>query len=182
MWRAAESLLPDADIEIYTQALMDLGATLCTRAAPRCAECPLASDCVARRDGRTAALPSPRPKKAVPQRALRLLVIERAGTLLLEKRPAAGIWAGLWSLPELDLAADVARHCKARFAATVTVGEELPAIEHAFTHFRLTIHPQRVAARSWPSRAEAPGLAWLTRDDAIAAALPAPIRKLLRTL
>jgi len=182
LWSLVESLLPDADIEIYTQALMDLGATVCTRASPRCGECPLASDCVALRDGRTATLPSPRPKKSVPQRAVRVLVIERAGALLLEKRPPAGIWAGLWSLPEVDVGTDIARHCMARFAANVVVGEELPAIEHAFTHYRLTIRPQRVGARTWPSRAEAPGLAWLTRDDALAAALPAPIRKLLKSL
>jgi len=182
LWALVESLLPDTDIEIYTQALMDLGATVCTRASPCCGECPLAGDCVALRDGRTATLPSPRPTKRVPQRAVRVLVIERAGTLLLEKRPPAGIWAGLWSLPEVDVATDIARHCKARFAANVVVGAALPAIEHAFTHFRLTILPQRVTARTWPARAEAPGLEWLTRDDALAAALPAPIRKLLGTL
>ena len=113
---------------------------------------------------------------------MRVLVLEHAGTILLEKRPAAGIWAGLWSLPEIDLDADIARHCKARFLASVHVGDALPPIEHGFTHFNLTIHPQRVAVRRWPLRAEAPGLLWLTRDDALAAALPAPIRKLLAAL
>ena len=182
LWKQAESLLPETDIEAYTQAQMDLGATICTRTRPSCPECPVASDCVARRDARIGELPSPRPKKALPQRAVRVLVLERAGEILLEKRPAAGIWAGLWSLPEIDVDADVARHCTARFAASVVVGEELPAIEHAFTHYRLTIRPQRVTARTWPSRAQSPGHAWLTRDDALGAALPAPIRKLLRAL
>jgi A/G-specific adenine glycosylase len=181
-WSLVESLLPHADIEAYTQALMDLGATVCLRESPRCDLCPLARDCVAGRDGRTATLPSPRPTAARPQRAVRVLVIERAGAILLEKRPAAGIWAGLWSLPEVGTDADIARYCKTRFAANVVVGEELPVIEHAFTHFRLTIRPQRIAARTWPSRVEAPGLAWLTRDDALATALPAPIRRLLATL
>jgi A/G-specific adenine glycosylase len=179
LWAVAESLLPERDIETYTQALMDLGATVCTRTSPQCDRCPVAIDCVARRDDRVASLPSPRPKKALPQRAVRVLLIERAGAILLEKRPAAGIWAGLWSLPEIDVEGDVARHCKARFAATVVLGESLPVIEHGFTHYRLTIHPQRVAVRAWPVRAEAPGFLWLNRDDALAAALPAPIRKLL---
>jgi len=179
LWSIAELLLPERGMETYTQALMDLGATVCTRAMPRCIECPVAMDCVALREGRVAALPSPRPAKARPSRALRVLVLEHAGTILLEKRPAAGIWAGLWSLPEVDLDADVARHCKARFLANVIVGEKLHPIEHGFTHYKLTIHPQRVAVRAWPSRAEAPGLLWLTRDDALAAALPAPIRRLL---
>jgi A/G-specific adenine glycosylase len=180
LWSVAEALLPARDIEIHTQALMDLGATVCTQRAPRCGECPVAGDCVALRDGRVAELPSPRPRKPLPQRAVRVLVLEHAGAILLERRPAAGIWAGLWSLPEIDVAADIARHCRARFAASVVAGEELPPIEHGFTHYRLTILPQRVAVRAWPSRAESPGLLWLTAEDALAAALPAPIRKLLR--
>jgi A/G-specific adenine glycosylase len=182
LWRQAEALLPERDIETYTQALMDLGATICTRAAPRCSHCPVATDCVARREGRIAELPSPRPRKLLPQRAVRVLLIERAGAILFEKRPAAGIWAGLWSLPELAVDSDVARACKARFATDIVVGEALEPIEHGFTHFRLTIHPQRIAVRTWPARAEAPGVVWLTRDDALAAALPAPIRTLIRRI
>jgi A/G-specific adenine glycosylase len=182
LWAVAESVLPDRDIGAYTQAMMDLGATVCTRTMPRCGDCPIAVDCVARRDGRIASLPSPRRKKTLPQRAVRVLVLERAGALLLEKRPGVGIWAGLWSLPEVDVDADVARHCKARYAANVVAGAKLSAIEHGFTHYRLTIHPQRVAVHAWPTRVESPGLLWLTRDDALAAALPAPIRKLLRAL
>ena len=182
LWEIAESLLPERGVEAYTQALMDLGATVCTRTAPRCGECPVATDCVARCEGRVEDLPSPRPAKARPSRDVRVLVLERAGTILLEKRPNAGIWAGLWSLPEIDLDADVARHCKARFLASVNVGDALSPIEHGFTHYQLTIHPQRVAVRRWPLRAESPGRQWLTRDDALAAALPAPIRKLLKSL
>jgi A/G-specific adenine glycosylase len=182
LWRVADSLLPERDVEIYTQALMDLGATVCARSTPLCDDCPVARDCVARIEDRIASLPSPRPRKALPQRAVRALVIERAGTILFEKRPAAGIWGGLWSLPEAAVDDDVVAHCHTRFAASVAAGDELAPIEHAFTHYRLTILPQRIAVRSWPPRAESPGLLWLTRDDALAAALPAPIRKLLRTL
>ena len=182
LWRTAESLLPEHEVETYTQALMDLGATICARNAPRCADCPVARDCVARVEDRIASLPSPRPRKALPQRTVRALLIERAGTILFEKRPAAGIWGGLWSLPEAPVDDDIVTHCRTRFAARVASGEELAPIEHGFTHFRLTILPQRVAVRSWPHRAESPGLLWLTRDDALAAALPAPIRKLLRVM
>ena len=182
LWSIAESLLPSKDIGAYTQALMDLGATVCTRSAPRCGACPVAADCVALASDRVGVLPSPRPAKERPKRSVRVLLIERAGTMLLEKRPALGIWAGLWSLPELDPAADVARHCKARYAANVVVGDALDPIEHGFTHYQLTMHPQRVTVRTWPSRAEAAGMLWLTRDDALGAALPAPIRRLLTKL
>ena len=182
LWRVAEALLPARNAGAYTQGLMDLGATVCARKRPRCGDCPVAADCVARSAARIEKLPSPRPRRVRPQRAVRVLLIERAGEILLERRPAAGIWGGLWSLPELAVDDDVARHCRSRFGAIVDAGVALPAIEHAFTHYRLTILPQRIAVRAWPLRAESPEFTWLTRADAAAAALPAPIRKLLRAL
>ena len=180
LWRHAETLLPDTGIEAYTQALMDLGATVCLRRAPRCDACPVARDCIARREERIAELPAPRPKRALPQRAVSVLLLERHDEVLLEKRPATGIWAGLWSLPELAPGADVVAHCQARFAAEVAPQPRLPAIEHGFTHFRLTLHPQPCAVRDWPRRAEEPGLLWLPLAEVAGAALPAPIKKLLR--
>jgi len=182
LWGIAGALLPARNAGAYTQGVMDLGATVCTRTRPRCGACPVAADCVARSTARVGELPTPRPRRVLPQRAVRVLVIERAGEILLERRPAMGIWGGLWSLPETAPDDDVALHCRTRFGAKVVTGEELPAIEHAFTHYRLTILPQRITVRSWPPRAESPGLTWLTRADAVAAALPAPIRKLIRAL
>ncbi len=182
LWQIAERALPARDIETYTQALMDLGATVCARARPSCTACPVAHDCIAFNERRTDELPSPRPKKVLPQRALRVLLIERGGEILFERRPPLGIWGGLWSLPELPLDADVRATVKTRFAADVVLRDALPAIAHGFTHFALTLHPQRVSARRWPSRAEAPGTIWLTPKDARGAALPAPIKKLMRML
>ena len=182
LWQAADALLPARDVREYTQGMMDLGATVCTRTAPRCDTCPVAQDCSARREARIAELPSPRPRRMLPHRTVRVLVLERAGMILLEKRPTAGIWGGLWSLPEIDAGADVVAQCRMRFSAAVAAGELLAPIEHGFTHYRLTIRPQRVAVNMWPPRAESPSRLWLTRDDALAAALPAPIRNLLRSL
>ena len=115
--RSRRAALPCADVDAYTQGLMDLGATLCTRANPRCDACPVAADCVARRDGRVGELPEPRPRKALPQRAIRVLLIERCGEILFEKRPDVGIWGGLWSLPECALADDVEATVRQRFGA-----------------------------------------------------------------
>jgi len=182
LWRAAEAALPARGIETYTQALMDLGAAVCTRARPNCAACPVANDCVAFNEGRIGELPSPRPRKALPQREVRVLLIERGGEILFERRPSVGIWGGLWSLPEFPLEANVRAAVRARFHADVIPRDELPAIAHGFTHFALTLHPQRVTARGWPSRVEMPGTVWLTPMDARGAALPAPIKKLMRTL
>jgi len=180
LWRHADQLVPDRDIETYTQAMMDLGATLCLKRAPRCDACPVAEDCVARREERVDSLPASRPRKTLPQRAVSILLLQRHGEVLLEKRPATGVWAGLWSLPEVGLDADIVAHCRARFSADVAPEAPLPTIEHGFTHFRLTLHPRPCAVRGWPQRVEEPGLVWLALTEVGAAALPAPIKKLLR--
>lgn len=179
LWKLSEALLPERGIETYTQALMDLGATVCLRAAPRCDACPVASDCVARRDNRVGELPQPRPRKALPQRALTVLLLERHGEVLLERRPPSGVWAGLWSLPELDVDSDPVAFCARRFAARVVARARLPPIEHGFTHYHLTLHPLPCTVRAWPRR-PAPGLLWVPLDEVGGAALPAPIKKLLR--
>ena len=182
LWDIAEARMPGDGIEAYTQAMMDLGATVCVRARPRCDACPVAEDCVARRDGRVAELPSPRPRKPLPQRSTVVLMIERCGSLLFERRPAVGIWGGLWSFPEVASDADIAPAMRARFGVDARVSAELAPVRHAFTHFALTIHPRRIAVDRWPQGAEAPGLVWLTRDDARHSALPSPIRRIVAML
>jgi A/G-specific adenine glycosylase len=185
LWRAADALLHDvADDEsnavaAYTQGMMDLGATVCTRARPRCDMCPVHADCIARRDARVDALPTPRPRSVLPERAIKLLLLERRGQMLLEQRPPLGIWGGLWSFPEVPVGSDVAACVSARFHTPADSIEALPALRHVFTHFALTMHPVRVRVDRWPDGVAMPGLAWFAADAAIAAAIPAPIRKLL---
>lgn len=170
LWTLAESLLPRRDLVAYTQGLMDLGATLCTRGKPRCGDCPVAAQCVARRQDRIAELPTARPKRAVPQRAVTLLVLRRRGRVLLERRPPSGIWGGLLSLPELTDGKWPRRHSGA---------VQLPVVRHAFTHFRLDITPLLCEAQE----ADAPeGCVWLNLKQMDGAPLPAPIRKILETL
>ena len=180
LWTRAEALLPRRDIEAYTQGLMDLGATVCLRQRPRCEACPVAADCIARRDDRIAELPAPRAKRTLPQRAATVLLLERNGEVLLERRPNIGIWSGLWSLPEISEGEDPVAHCLRRFAAEVVAAPALAPIEHGFTHFHLTLTAQPCAVRRWPQRAEESGLIWLPLADVGGAALPAPVKKLLR--
>jgi len=180
LWTEAERRVPAHDVATYTQALMDVGATICVRARPRCEACPVADDCVARRDDRIAALPAPRPKKRLPQRMTAVLVIVHHDDVLLERRPASGIWGGLWSLPEAGVADDAVRICHVRFGAEVMAGDALPAIEHAFTHFRLSIAPRLCQVQRRDHRVEQPGLLWLPLTEVAHAALPAPIKALLR--
>jgi A/G-specific adenine glycosylase len=182
LWAQAELLLPKTGLRAYTQGLMDLGATVCVRRNPRCAECPVQTLCVAQRSGRTAELPTPKPRKTLPQRRTMMLVLQRAGEVLLEKRPAPGIWGGLWCFPEADADADAAEICARRYGARIELREALPVIAHGFTHFRLDILPQPAVVKAWPQRAAEPGLLWLSVEDARAAAIPTPVRGILEQL
>jgi A/G-specific adenine glycosylase len=182
LWSAAESVLPLLDVESYTQGLMDLGATVCVRRNPRCDACPISADCVARLEGLTDVLPSPRPRKALPHRDTVMLVLERAGEVLLEKRPPSGIWGGLWSFPEVSETDDAIAMCAQRFGAHVADFEALPHIEHGFTHFTLTIRPQRLRVSAVDPRAAEAQWQWLPIDSVKNAAIPAPVRVIAERL
>ena len=182
LWDTAEKILPRRGVEAYTQGLMDLGAAVCTRAKPRCDACPLHGACVARTSGRTAELPTPRPRKKLPHRKTQMLVLLHAGQVLLEKRVASGIWGGLWSLPEIGSNTNVAELCAQRYGVEVTGHEAMPTVAHGFTHFKLDIEPQKVAVARVTPRAAAPGVMWLPLDEALGAAIPAPVRRILSAL
>ena len=184
LWNVAERSLPPDPVRMadYTQAQMDLGATLCTRARPRCGECPLGELCVAHRDGRTGELPFARPKKKVPQRETAMVWLRDAhGRTLLQQRPARGIWASLWSLPEVDAGdIDAASAIASRHGRIIHPPQGLPAIEHAFTHYRLRIHPllfDGVAAKDRVRDND--GLRWATRGELASLGIPAPVRRLI---
>jgi A/G-specific adenine glycosylase len=177
-WALAEKLLPPRGIETYTQALMDLGATVCTRSRPACERCPVARQCVARREGRIDELPAARKRKPLPLKQATWLVLLHKGSVLLERRPGAGIWGGLWVFPD-GPDEDVRAFCKRNFSCEIAGAKRMPVIEHGFTHFRLDIRPIRCAVRKLLPHAAAPGRIWLELADATRAAVPAPVRKLL---
>ena len=177
LWRHAERLLPQRNIETYTQALMDLGATVCTRNVPRCDACPIRKECKARKSNRTAEIPAPRPRKALPQKAVTWLLLLDRGQILMEKRPAPGIWGGLWSFPEAP-AKDVDGYCRRALGCEVGSKKALETLEHGFTHFRLQIRPLLCEVTRKPSL-ETPGRLWTDLADAAQAAVPTPVRKLL---
>ena len=171
LWRAAEARLPAARLVDYTQALMDLGATLCTAHAPRCADCPVAGDCVALKRGQVERIPAARPARERPRRSAHLLLIENGrGELLLERRPERGIWGGLWCPPLAD--------GKPRKAGCTLLGT-LPEIRHAFTHYELRLTPLRL--RAGRAHLLPAGSDWIRIEQLSRYGLPAPIRKLLRS-
>jgi A/G-specific adenine glycosylase len=180
LWLKAEALLPRRLIGSYTQGLMDLGALLCARRAPSCLLCPVSEDCVALRDGRVAELPTPKRRGVIPEKHTLMLILEQEGAILLEKRPALGIWGALWSFPEAALDDDVEALCRRRFGAEVERVCELPSLSHGFTHFKLNITPLRCKVVRMQPGVHHPAYLWLAPGDAQKAAIPSPVRRLLQ--
>ena len=190
MWRRAEALLPAEGIESYTQGLMDMGATLCTRSSPDCARCPMQPRCVAYATGRTKELPVRKPKKSTPEKHAVMLLIVHDGQVLLEQRPASGIWGGLLSLPEVaghiliddEEHVEVDEEAVARAVQPFGVAESqerLRTVTHGFTHYKLHIVPMLVALQQRAPLASDGSVLWLDIGKVGEAALPAPIKKLL---
>ncbi|OWW20616.1 A/G-specific adenine glycosylase [Noviherbaspirillum denitrificans] len=178
MWLRAVALLPENDIESYTQGLMDLGATLCTRSSPSCNRCPLSERCVASETGRTHLLPERRPKKTVPEKSTTMLVITHDRHVLLEQRPDEGIWGGLMSLPEVGVGDVPGEVFASRFGEPES-SEKLAPFSHVFTHFKLHISPYRVRLAQRSGLAGQSSHLWYSADRLADAPLPAPVKKLL---
>ncbi len=181
LWAIAEAHVaqaPAGRMADYTQAQMDLGATVCSRAKPACVICPLQDACVARREGRTAELPTPKPSKTQPEReAVALLLRDAQQRVLLQKRPDTGIWAQLWTLPQAEAGSELQDWFDAHVDGSLEDAEELPVLQHTFSHYRL--HLQVLSRKVRGLRVEEPTLRWVADDELPALGLPAPIRKLL---
>lgn len=182
LWRHADAHTPAERVADYTQAIMDLGATVCVRSRPRCADCPVADDCIAQRDGLTAQLPSAKPGKTVPTRSTVMLLLRDAQSrVLLERRGPQGVWAGLWSLPEAEGTDEAWR--KAQQLARIDDAEPLAPFVHVFSHYRLQVEPLLFdGATAHRAIADNPTLRWCDTGDIAAMGLPAPVRALLQSL
>ncbi|MGH8355033.1 MAG: A/G-specific adenine glycosylase [Pseudomonas sp.] len=180
LWQVAEDFTPQARVNHYTQAMMDLGATLCTRSKPSCLLCPLQSGCRAHLLGRASAYPVAKPRQALPQkRTLMPILANREGAILLYRRPSSGLWGGLWSLPEV-LAADELDGFAARHGLTLGPRREMAGLTHSFSHFQLAIEPWLIQVESVvPSVAEANWL-WYNLATPPRLGLAAPVKKLLK--
>ncbi len=167
MWQIAMRENPANEAIAYTQGLMDLGATLCTRTKPNCPACPVNTSCQALVKNIVSTLPTPKPRKVIPEKSTTMLVYMNGDEVMLEKRPPVGIWGGLWSFPEVD---------------ELIAESPLSKLTHTFTHFKLHITPQLIYTNSAHSQVNEAGKIWLSIDDAIGAAIPTPIRKILLQL
>jgi len=182
LWQKAIEHTPQQRAGDYAQAIMDLGATVCTRSSPQCTSCPLSRDCVALSSDKTGDLPTRKPGKVLPVREKRFLVIQqRKAGVLMEKRPASGIWGGLWSLPETDLEEDVIQVCEQRWGLKVAQINELAAFRHTFSHFHLNISPCVITLNTLPRQVnDALSYQWQHPQEVLAVA--APVRYILDEL
>ena len=182
LWARADEHTPSTSVADYTQAIMDLGATICIRGQPQCAACPVARNCEARRRRIETKLPTRRKRTEKPARSVTVLVVQNPdGETLLERRPASGIWGGLFSFPELEAGDSAEEWCQRRFGARPSAERPLAVVEHAFTHFNLTLSPVQLTLVAKTS-AEMDGNQWLWYNSAqpLPGGVAAPIGRILR--
>lgn len=181
LWQIADEYTPAQRSADYTQAMMDLGATLCTRAAPACERCPLQADCQALALGEQKSFPGKKPRKALPVKSTVFIIASAAsGEIWLERRPGSGIWGGLWCFPELDDAALAGDWCLDRWGLAPEAIDPLPTFRHTFSHYHLDISPLRVKLPTTPGAVmEAEDQLWYNRRQPAAVGLAAPVASLL---
>ena len=183
LWQLAERCTPAARVDGYTQAIMDLGATVCLRRKPLCLQCPLAEACVARRTGRQHELLAPRRGRARRLRRVHMvLALNREGQVLLERRPESGVWGGLWCPPEFATATAARAFVRTTLGEAALAPQPLGAVEHAFTHFDLRITPLLVRCAGAGTVMEEGASLWYNIRAPARIGLPAPITALLSRL
>ena len=185
LWEVAEQSTPSRRVADYTQAVMDLGATLCTRAKPACGQCPLSTDCQALKQGNPKAFPTPKPRKQRPLKTRHFLIIENPQKqILLVRRPPTGIWGGLWSLPELEDDLQLDSYLQTNYQLSIQQKEVWPMLKHQFSHFELRIIPIFVQVEYVPTMIKemaSEAMVWYNTRHSPPGGLPAPVAKLLHS-
>jgi A/G-specific adenine glycosylase len=187
LWQLAEQHTPEKNNAAYSQAIMDLGATVCRRGKPLCPLCPLNTKCAALAQGIEQQLPTPRPKKALPVKTTTMLMLNNdSGEILLQQRPPSGIWGGLWSFPELGAAEQsdwtISAWCRENLGHQVTISERWPMLRHTFSHFHLDIEPVLLQSEKSTTRVADDNSTWFSLATPAALGLAAPVKQLLRQL
>jgi A/G-specific adenine glycosylase len=182
LWEHAQSCTPHERSAAYTQAIMDLGATVCVRSRPLCLACPLASGCVARREHRQHELPATRTRRSRRVEHTFMLLALREGQVLLERRPPNGIWGGLWSLPQFETLEGAHAWCAARFGASPGSLRALAGLRHTFTHFDLDIEPLSFDAAASRAAMEADRWLWYNPAAPAELGLASPVKRLIEQM
>lgn len=186
MWELATQYTPLERVADYTQAIMDLGATLCTRSKPDCTRCPFVKSCVAYAENIVRELPAKKATKKTPVRSATFLLAQHQGKILLYRRPAIGIWGGLWSLPEFSGEPDkksLRQFCQRELGVAASEFEALDSFRHTFSHYHLDIHPVLMKLEKLPAKVmEANQQIWYNPRKPSAVGLPKPVQLLLSKL
>ena len=186
LWQLADNHTPTERIADYTQAIMDLGATLCTRSKPRCIDCPFQPSCLAHQQGLTAVIPKKKASSALPVREVTWLMLCYREQLLLQKRPSSGIWGGLWTVPEITGKVDadaIRQFCQQHLQVAIEKAKPLPSFRHTFSHFHLDIFPTRIHLAKPPRKImEDEQQVWYKLHQPQPLGIPAPVQSLLRSL
>lgn len=183
LWQRAEAYMPSHSAAAYTQAMMDLGATLCSRSKPACDRCPVSKDCTAYELGRQKDFPASKPKKEKPLKSVQMLLLhDGAGGVVMQKRPAAGIWGGLWSLPEIAVGMERETEIHRRWSLKMIDQELWPVFKHSFSHYDLEIHPvvmQVVSEHNQIREMASDDSVWYNTGQPLPGGVPAPVALLI---
>ena len=184
LWELAEELTPNRRFGDYTQAMMDMGATLCNRSKPRCEECPIKKGCVAYQLKQQIDFPGKKPKKEKPIKHTKmLLIINPDGDVFLEKRPTEGIWGGLWSFPEIDVEDDPKWVLRKKLSASTNTIQSLDGFRHTFSHYHLDINPVILSLKRHPRRImDSQSCVWYNPHKNAELGFAAPVKRLLREI
>lgn len=183
LWSFAERHTPNESVAAFTQAIMDLGATICTRTSPGCAVCPLSMDCVAHKLGLQTDFPGRREKKAKPLKTTQMVLVYANDAVFLERRPPAGIWGGLWSFPEIDPNDDASDWCRQALNALPVATNRWATVRHSFSHYDLDIEPVAVKLHSIAGVADdTADRIWYELDSPQQLGIAAPVSNLIEKL
>jgi len=180
LWQLAEACTPQSHVDTYTQSIMDLGAAICTRRKPLCSYCPLSEGCFARYTGRQHEIPAPRRARERHTRHVFMLVaLSEDGSVMLERRPESGIWGGLWCLPEFETEEAARLYAGQRLRDVRMESQPLGIVEHAFTHFDLSVAPLLAHCGGPAGVMDTADIVWYNPNEPASIGLPAPIKTLL---
>lgn len=183
LWALAEQHMPENNIANYTQAIMDLGATICKRSKPLCDRCPVAQGCRANQQQTQDQYPLPRHKKKLPLRKIVFLLLKNnVGAILLQRRPPSGIWGGLWCFPECALDDNIEAWALNETGHSANIICRMPIVKHTLTHFSMDILPVEMRVKQCRTIKQANNQRWYLSKDALQSAIPAPVKKLLLTI
>lgn len=184
LWHFAEKYTPKNHVRDYNQAIMDIGAMICTRTKPKCVLCPLKTGCSAYQQSRQMEFPAKKAKTNRPKQAMHMLLLRNAeGDILLQKRPPVGIWGGLWGFPECPINENIEAWCQRKLSIKATVQEQWDSLFHRFTHFQLEIKPVLLQIKIKKIQIiECEPQMWYKGGSALPGGISAPVARLLNRL